>query len=489
MRPPTGRVPFSLRGVLPVVLLVVGLFSLSARCSDENEGGALASGSSAGARWIQVIEEHVPPLKHDRGGRLPMVLWESGGHDPLPESVVRMLLARGLARTVRLSATDIPAALALQRAGSPVIVLDARGGVWPYKAKGNNTEPFSPGDLAPWARAADGFRATLRAFREAGVEVDGFWLDFEGQPSMASFDAVSQSPAHRELLPAGALASREAFMDFRRQFWAQLMSSYVAAPIREFYPRASITNWVITLSSRERPVRDWYDHPHPPLGPTLFTATTPVAYAIDTAFLASWRPETPRDQEHVDRFFMNVLLRQVSDNGWNLQRQAPYLRVIPWIGRWVPDHPKQEVPIMSREAYREGLRHLWLRGVDAMQVFNPVHAGRWEMAIAEVTDATSVYDEMLAHRKFLEKGEVLNFSYPEPEAPSLLWSGLRLGDRAVVRLYDQSGAAGRHTLELWPHDKVTLETPRGEGITHLVTRSQPPASIATPPRPPPVPSP
>ncbi|MBF0154297.1 MAG: hypothetical protein HQL64_11205 [Magnetococcales bacterium] len=427
-------------------------------------------GSTSSVDWIQVIREKIPPLQQDRGQRLPLILWESGGRDPLPESTIRMLLERGLTRTVRLDAQQIPAALALQQAGSPVVVMDARGGLWPYAAEKGDPHRFSPGDLTGWAHVAKGFRATLEAFRQAGVKVDGFWLDFEGQPSMAAYDMVKNTPAYRDLLPAGALTTREAFLNFRRQFWVQLMSAYVAAPLREYYPQALITNWVITLSSPERPVIDWYGQPHPPLGPTLFTATTPVAYAIDTAFLNGWQQEYPWDQEHVDRFFMNVMLRQVSDNGWNLQRQAPYLKVIPWVARWVPDHPKREVPVMSREAYREALRHLWLRGVHAMQVFNPVHAGYRDMAIDEVVDATMVYDDMLNYKEFLDQGEVLNFAYPGSQEAGLLWSGLRLGDRAVVRLHDQGGAEGSHTLELWPGQRVALHLPKGQGVTHLVTR-------------------
>ncbi|MBF0177094.1 MAG: hypothetical protein HQL63_09640 [Magnetococcales bacterium] len=454
-------------------MFLVVFFSVQAFGGEKPVPPAAKQGGNAPLAWIQVIRDEIPPLKHLRGERFPLILWESGGHGVLPPDVVRMLLERGLTRTIRLDSKQIPAALALQKAGSPVIVLDARGGIWPYKGENRDGKSFSPGDLTEWARAADGFRTTLRAFRQAGVKVDAFWLDFEGQPSMAAYDMVQGTPAFRELLPRKALSSRKDFLHFRRQFWVNLMSTYVAAPIREFYPKASITNWVMTLSSPERPVRDWYGEPHPPLGPTLFTATSPVAYAIDTAWISEWRQEDPRDQEHVDRFFMHVMLRQVSDNGWNLQRQAPYMQVIPWVARWVPDHPKQKIPIMSREAYREALRHLWLRGVDGMQVFNPVHAGHWDRAIAEVSDAVAVNDEMLAYKDFLDQGEVLHFAYPGPRETGLIWSGLRLDDQAVVRLYDQSGVAGKHTLEIWPGQATVLELPEGSGSTFLVQRSGP----------------
>jgi len=63
---------------------------------------------------------------------------------------------------------------------------------------------------------------------------------------------------------------------------------------------------------------------------------------------------------------------------------------------------------MTRERYREVLRHLWLRGVAAMQVFNSRHTGFEDMALPEVDDAAAVYDQMLAFREFPTGGDVLN---------------------------------------------------------------------------------
>src|SRR5919201_441576 len=81
---------------------------------------------------------------------------------------------------------------------------------------------------------------------------------------------------------------------------------------------------------------------------------------------------------------------------------APVLEFYPkcWVTRWVSEPPEQEFPVMSRERYREVLRHLWLRGVAGMQVFSPRYKGYEDMAVPDVADAVAAYDDMLAFREF-----------------------------------------------------------------------------------------
>ncbi len=53
---------------------------------------------------------------------------------------------------------------------------------------------------------------------------------------------------------------------------------------------------------------------------------------------------------------------------------------------------------MSRERYRSSLADLWKLGVHSMQIFNPMHEGYEELALAEVQDAVAAYDESLSQR-------------------------------------------------------------------------------------------
>jgi len=114
-------------------------------------------------------------------------------------------------------------------------------------------------------------------------------------------------------------------------------------------------------------------------------------------------------------------------------------------------------PVISRERYREALRHMWLRGIDGMQVFNSATPGHADLAIAEVIDAQAVYGEMLTVQRFMENGEPMNLSTYTPDQPTL-WSGLRLGDEAVVRTASIGGWADTITVSPWPGTSITLPT-------------------------------
>lgn len=445
--------------------------------------------------WARTIETRIPPLKHERGGRWPLVLWEGLGSPRSPETA-RLLLARGIVPTIRLEAESLPAALILKEAGAPVIAIEGRGGAWPYSLAGEPRDwahQYPPNLKVPkewrempnpmvftgWEINARRIRADLLKFREAGVALDAAWLDWEVEPQRANLGAARWAPASKALLPPGAAADPAVFVKFRYHLSAGLLSAYAAAPIREVFPKASVTNWMAVLSSKERPVPYFTGHPLPPSGPSLLTASNPVAYGIDLAFLEGWKEEWPQDRGMVERFWQHVLLRQVSADTFNRRATAPHLDSFPWVARWVrvvePD-PKAEkeeppippVPVMGREAYRDVLRHLWLRGIDGMQVFNSSTTSDPETAVAEVEDTQAVYDEMLGRRAFLEGGEVMNLEVPAPRDPGPFWSGLRLGDKALVRVTGGPGGGNQEvTVEAWPRRPATLPAPPG-GATYLL---------------------
>ncbi|WP_130471989.1 hypothetical protein [Candidatus Magnetaquicoccus inordinatus] len=435
--------------------------------------------------WIKLIREHISPLTQERGKRWPLVSFALIGSEPFTDDDLQMLSARGIAPFLPLSSDSIPAARRLQSSGVPVILFDGRNGSWPYslESDSNNWAYQYPADLKVnpqwlempvptlfrgWAVAAGQLRNTLKLFRREGITVDAIWLDYENEPSQADYYAAILSPFGRTFLPEKVLRDEKIFRHYCRQLWSQLLSSYIAGPAREIFPNVSITNWIVTFSSTELPVLGWQNEPHPPSGSTLFTTTNPVAYGIDTAFLALWKSSFPLDQEHVDQFYTHILLRQVTADSFNRQKQAPYLDAVPWVARWVADHPERKVPVMSRERYRETLRHLWMRGISGMQVFNPVnkpeHVG---MAVAELQDAVAVYDEMLVYKNFLEKGVPMQLTIPEMQADGLLWSGLQLQNEAIVRMFWQGQHIGSLTIEPWPESRITLSPPTRGTTFHL----------------------
>lgn len=435
--------------------------------------------------WPRTIEACVPMLQHDRGKRRPLVLWEGGDAATFTEKTAKLLLERGLVPAVRLDPVMIPVALQLQKAGAPVVLLDSRTGSWPYDLVGDPAKwalSFGPnaqvqeawrrmpvpGRLEGWAIAAQRLREVLRLFHDAGVRIDAVWLDYETAPANVPYEAAKASKEAGKEIPARALASNDAFHRYRWQLWLQLLSSYVAAPVREVYPAASVTNWMVMVSTPESPVTGWDNRPLPPSGLTLFSATNPVAYGVDSGVLALWEKEqVPADQAAVDRAYVGLLLRQASQDGQNRQRIAPHLDSVVWVARDVQQLPERKVPPMSRPAYRETLRHLWLRGVDAMEVFNGQRPGGLAVALAEVQDATTVFDELLKYRDFLDQGEPIGFGLPPVQEAAALSSGMRMAEQAVVRVVWLGEGEGSAEVEAWPGFKITLPATRA-GTTYII---------------------
>jgi hypothetical protein len=171
----------------------------------------------------------------------------------------------------------------------------------------------------------------------------------------------------------------------------------------------------------------------------------------------------------MDRLYTQVMLGQVSRNAENADRWAPEMWCVPWVCRYCPDLGDKTVPVLSRPRYREILRHIWLRGADSMQLFNPPRPGRPGLCIEEVEDAVSVYDEMLAFREFMDGGTILNAALPAATDDGAIWSGMRKGDRAVIRAFTQGTGTVVCTVKPWPdHPAIALAAPP-EGATYLVS--------------------
>jgi hypothetical protein len=439
--------------------------------------------------WYEAVIARVPPLRHDRGSRWPLITWEGFSPEPLPPENYRRLLERGLAQHIRLDPSSIETALAIQRAGSPVIVMEGASGPFPASLAGepeawahrfeDGYDPQGPIRPCPslhagWAKHADQLRDVLRRFAARGVRIDAVWLDWENDPLYGSdrYDQARHCRRCRAQVPPKALASKERFFEYTNREFYDLFGAYCAAPIREFFPGCSVTSWLAQPSTPEEPQPDWNgDRGHVHL-PPMVTAWNPTAYGAASWVWRGRAAGDRRDQEHVDQVYTNLLLRQVSLTAKLGARWAPEKESIPWVARWVSEAPELEFPVMSRERYREVLRHLWLRGVAGMQVFSPRQQGFEDMALVEVEDAAAAYGEMLAYRELLDGGEVLCHEVPREQDDGVLWSGIRKGDRAVVRVFKQGGGSARQAIRPWGQREIELEA-TGEGQTYLLEREGP----------------
>lgn len=438
---------------------------------------------------IARIMRDVPPLRHHRHGQWPMILWETGPFEPQTQQFYEQLLARGLTQHIHMDAAMIPTAKALQKAGSPIIMMESQSGNFPFRLAGQKRDwahQFEPG-FTPlgqvracpaitrgWAIEADRIRATLRRFKEAGVTVNAVWMDWEVEPAPGAddYDQAIHCLRCRATLPVGVLASQSAFYQYCIRKYVELAGTYIAAPVGEIFPGCSTTNWAAVVSSPIHPVMAGSQNPMVPRIPPIFTATNPVAYGM-TFYFDYWERSFSLDQEHVDQFYTHFLLRQTSADAANRQIFAPHMQSVPWVARWCNDEDPdwEKRPIMTRERYREVLRHLWLRGIRDMQVFNALQRGFGEMAVYEVQDAVAVYDEMLEVADVLDGGEVLNLAIPRIQDDDVIWSGVRKGSDAVIRTFKPGGGAADVSVAPWPETHVVL-TASARGETYRLHKGE-----------------
>jgi hypothetical protein len=443
----------------------------------------------------------IPPLTHDASGHFPIVTWEPfilkakdnsfWEAKALPDDAYRELAKRGLAQTVRLDAKYIPIALAVQRAGMKVILLEGGGGDGPGNEAPDTLHKL-PADVKPkdgvhpcplllagWHNRAMKVRETLRQFKDAGVNIEGAWLDWENQPwwGNSEWEQSKRCTRCRELFPPGILDDYLTYRGFILRFRQQLFSTYLAAPILEAYPKCQVTNWAVVTSTPDRPTAHyWGPTPFPPMDTGLFTATNPVAYGNDAIFPLQWHKlwkngkDTPCDQAHMDRAYTAVMLAQMSDDAANTGRWAPEKPSYPWVCRYCPDMEDPKIPMLSRARYRELLRHIWLRGADSLQVFNAYRANTPQIRLEEVADAVASYDEALAYRPFLERGTVMNTAVPGAEENGPIWSGLKLQNEAIIRAFTQHEKAVTLILTPWEDAAFVKLIAPPEGATYHLVR-------------------
>ncbi len=319
----------------------------------------------------------------------------------------------------------------------------------------------------------------MQKFKAAGVNVNAAWLDWEVEPypGKSQWREARDCKRCQKQFPAGVLDNYDLYRAFITRLHNNLFSTYFAAPILEVYPQCSVTNWEAVLSSTEIPTTNWSGRRKiPATGIGLFTATNPVAYGNTIWYRYSWKEERgwPLDVAHMDRVYTEVMLAEISDNEANIQRYAPEIQSIPWVDRYCVDDNDEKIPILSRERYREILRHCWLRGADGMQIFNNAwfrdRPDRMNIVTEEVEDAVAIYDEMLGYRDLLDNGTVMNTVSPKAEDNGPIWSGLRYEDEAVIRTFTQSNHTATLTVTAFPGTKpVKLKCPP-EGATYLLTK-------------------
>jgi len=242
-----------------------------------------------------------------------------------------------------------------------------------------------------------------------------------------------------------------AFQDALREIRCELQRECCVEVVREYYPEIVVGNYSVYPQSG---VRYWYDYyeklpPDAPFfsdqeakyrpwyhefAPSGYTFANPVVYTWYATW--SWYPRWESDDY---RWFYNLL-----KVGTNAGRHTP-----------------REVPQMSEWAYQELLWHLYLRGSDGLMMWC-----RAEETTKEIRLMTEVFDALLANREFIGAGEPVMFN--APNEPGTVVSGLRLGDRLLVRRTDFGD--GTEPIRGVVGDRV-VEIPRRDGETWVLDLS------------------
>jgi hypothetical protein len=462
---------------------------------------ASAPADTAELHWdIATFARVVQPMRHDTVGRLPLFLWNV----PLPRDstlvrtrqdgtlrrAIDQLAERGIVPTVQMGWEWTPdGALAmaqtLREAGRPVYLLipDAelveRGSysdttVWvtgPDASLGGRERRWPCLPLAdPWAGAAR-VRELVQPFKDAGIELSGVWFDDEALPHPWNgvYEAQKGSPDCVQYYPIGALADWSAFQRYVFGLRTDLQSSVMADPVHVLFPKARVGNYHEAASSADVPFVDEGGNSYPPRSLGRLDALMPSAYANTLHLARLARAEAPT-QEAADRLYFFLLLRTVSTANAN---KAPGKVSVPFVSRFVRDDQSPAVRFgMSQQAYRELIRHVLLRGSDGLYLFNLGYPGS-PVTPAEsfesIEDARAVYDEMLAHRDFLDRGKPMTYAVPTPDGLTVIWSGLCLPDRCLVRTVTLGPETRQVMLEPFPGLRVTLDAP-STGASYVVRR-------------------
>ena len=250
------------------------------------------------------------------------------------------------------------------------------------------------------------------------------------------YEAQRDSAECRPHYPPGVLDDWRAFQRYTFELRTRLNSEVMADPVHAAFPRALVGTYGDFASSERVPFVDESGNVYPPRSLGRMDVLMPSAYANTMHLARQFRPDQPVTQEAADQLYFFRLLRAVSTANAN---KAPGKLGVPFLSRFAPDDPAERVRFgMSRGLYRELIRHVLLRGSDGLYLFNLGYPGSPvtpAQSFESLEDVRAVYDELLAYREFLDKGRPMTYDTAMTVDAGVVWSGLCLDDRCLVRVY------------------------------------------------------
>lgn len=420
---------------------------------------------------IQIIIDNTSYPEFDRGNRLPLYLWpaiDPGEVDERSaEAIVKELDRRGIGVVCswKLKSLDeslergIIIAKAQKKLGLRINIdatsllygfyngedstahIDVRGNKFFDDSFGSGHKMGCPFTLD---YRKDEIRKRveycLKKYKDEGLQADFIFADWEIDGPIEvnnAFESSKKCIRCREHL--GEDFSFEEFQETMRRMRSYLQYYSYSSPVLSCFPDALVGNYAVYPNDG---YRYWYDyfeffndvHPHKseqkahyrkwfndfPL--TGYTFAMPVVYPWYQIF--NWY-----DFDNTDyRWFYNMLMN-AGNAGKSTPHNIPVISFVHYNTVFAGSEYDPAIKQMSREAYRELLWHMLLRGTDTFFMWS----GKKEFA-EETRLVHEVYAAAQEYGDFLEKGSPVIFDLPDK--PGVVISVLALGDKFLVRRTD-----------------------------------------------------
>ena len=446
------------------------------------------------AEKIQAVLDVTEPLASPRGDRIPIRAMGLEGLPADDDTQSRRLLseldARGIALSARWTPGNVEKSLeaalrlsTLQRElgleiginanscmhrffdGSEATAhVDADGSPFFDMTFSDNVKMGCPFAMAHRHDAIKAqFTPFLAAYAEAGVTVDFIYLDWEIDGPVewnGAWEHSKRCARCRENI--ADIDDFGAFQAALRTLRAEIQREVFTDTVQAYFPDALIGNYAVYPHNGER---YWYDYfeefveeapyrldaraQYRPwfreFGPSGFTFAMPVVYTWYPTF--GWYDFDDSDY----RWFYNMLL--VASNACeNTPPDVPIISWLHWHTTAPPDEPDPAVKQLSAEAYQELIWHMLLRGCDGLM--------NWcmqEETPTEIRLIQEVYAASLEYKDFLDLGTPVTFHVPT--RPTTVLSGLKLGNKLLVRRTDFSLAPDRPVALSVPMDDAKITVP------------------------------
>jgi hypothetical protein len=418
---------------------------------------------------IQVVLDATKPLEYDRGGRLPLYLWQAMDPGRLNEKDLQELVSeldkRGVGLISSWNPDDRQKSLAqsltiakIQKKLNLRVNINANRCLYSFFNGDERTAhidnegkpfwdesfgkkkmgcPFALDFRQPYIREQVEYFA--KAFKDANLDADFVFADWEidGPIEFNKAHAASKRCQRcRENIKN--IDDFEEFQRVLRKIRCRLQREAYAEPIKLNFPCVLVGNYGVyphngyrywydyyeyyldgqpCLADQRAKYRKWYHE----FGESGYTFAMPVVYTWQRIF--DWYDYADTDY----RWFYNMLL-VASNAGQHTPIGVPIISFVHWHTIESGDLAGT-VRQFSEDNYQELLWHMLLRGTDTFFLWC-----RNEEALKEIQLVHQVYSQAQQYGEFLSNGKPVNFSVPKQ--PGTVISGLQLGGHVLVRRTD-----------------------------------------------------